>query len=136
MQTLLQYPNLYIPRQYTIKPGTILSVPALYGTVRHYGLSSDLGYVIDKSFKLGSVAERPMDEFLDGKDLRLEGYWGALDPSYVIQNARRRIGEQWTIGQNCEHFVRECHGLKSESPQLFRAVSGVLVGAALLRARP
>lgn len=136
MQTVLQPFNFDISPQNAIRLGTVVSVPALYGAVRHYGITSGHGYIIDKSFKLGSVAERPIGEFLNGNDLRVEGYWGILDPVFVLQNARRRIGELWTLQRNCEHFVRECHGVKSESPQLSRAVSGVLVGAVLLSARP
>lgn len=112
------------------RPGTVVSTPR--PGYSHYGITTDRyinGYptVISNTSKFGKVVEEPMEDFLGGYDLRMEGYWGSLPEYAVLARARGNLGAQYDLfSRNCEHFVRFVHGLESESPQIQRAVIGAL----------
>jgi hypothetical protein len=80
--------------------------------------------VVSKSRTRGGVVEETLEQFSGGRgwtyhpELR-----GRLPGWLVADRARRRLGERWRAGSNCEHFVREVHGLPSDSPQLQRMLA-------------
>ncbi len=102
--------------------GTILRVS--HGLYDHVGLVSDRYLngeraVISVSAVYGGVTEEPFSAFSGGRTVYNDGYPGTLDPYWVISRARAADAKRysWT-NFNCEHFVRDAHGLKIESPQL------------------
>ena len=91
----------------------------------------------DKSFRRSDV--RPILQGVarvhgstadPGKRRLLEAAARNVDAAYD------RIGERWYPHANCEHLVREVHGLESESPQLREKLAlmggGVAVGGLAL----
>lgn len=65
------------------------------------------------------VVEEPLNKFQGAGDLKMEGYFGSLPQSVVLERARAKLGSRYAlIHWNCEQFVRYAHGLKLESPQL------------------
>lgn len=107
-------------------PGSVVSVNL--GLITHYGIVSEHDTVISASRKSGKVVEQVPHKFSEGKPITCVGYLGALSPFEVIKRARDKIGEPYDIFRNnCEHFVTSAHGLKSQSPQVARAV--LVVGA-------
>lgn len=109
----------YHPRE-DVRPGIIVGV--MIRGVSHEGLISDRSseagrpYVLNKSKRLGYVADEPWESFCGGRPVYVVGYPGSLDPEEVIRRARARVGERWAVGANCQHFTRECHGLVARSP--------------------
>lgn len=85
--------------------------------------------VIHKSKRVGRAVEEPIDAFAAGATVRIMGYPGRLSSDEVIRRARARIGEPWTILENCQRFTRGCHGVPSRSPDLERTALGLAIGA-------
>lgn len=97
------------------------------------------GFVVSKSRLRGCVVEESFADFTAGasKYTLHEHVRGRLDDHEVARRAYARRGEAWTAWSNCEHFVREVHGLRSESPQLQDMIRRVgLTGIAALVALP
>lgn len=127
--------------QYLAVPGVVAPADVIAVRVRgvtHEGLVSDVigpdgrPLVISKSKRRGAVAEESWRDFCGGRLPWVVGYIGERCPCCVLAEARSRIGEPWTIVRNCQHFVRECHGLPSQSPGLHGAsVSGIVAVAGL-----
>lgn len=106
--------------QYTIKPGTVIAT--VKGGFWHVGVYSNIGTVISNSRCSGGVIEESLNAFCNGKQIKILGYPSQLPPFEVIYRARQLIGKKYNVfNYNCEHFVREVHGLKPESPQLNQA---------------
>lgn len=115
----------------SVRPGTIIAVRI--GQVWHEGLVSDvrdldgLPMVINKSKRTRRVEEEPFRIFAPRYlRTRVVGYPGRLPAPEVLSRARARIGEPWTLVQNCERFARSCHG-RPRSPTIEAA--GVLASA-------
>jgi hypothetical protein len=115
---------------YGITPGTVIGVPAVWEgfEVEHVGILTDLFVhnertVVSSSKRRGGVVEETLVRFLDGRSGRVIGYLGTLPPRVVVARARAHIGREWSILDNCEHFVRRVHGLVPASPQLESALA-------------
>lgn len=121
----------------TAPPGSIVAVRV--GTIWHEGLISDrrdldgLPMVINKSKRTRRVEEEPFRIFAPRwSRVRLIGYPSRLPSSLVLERARARIGEPWSLEQNCERFCRSVHdrrGRAGRSPtiELVGAVGGVVL---------
>lgn len=84
--------------------------------------------VIHKSKRTGAVVEEPLEDFASGFPVRVVGYPGRLGGAEVLSRARARIGEPWTVIQNCQRFTRGCHGVPSRSPDAERTIVAFTVG--------
>ena len=130
----------------TARPGTIVAVRV--GQIWHEGIVSDrrdadgLPMVVNKSKRTRRVDEEPFRVFAPrGSRTRVVGYPSKLPAPTVLERARTRIGEPWSLRENCERFCRSCHsarGRSGRSPtvELVGAVAGVLIsglGRALVR---
>lgn len=113
------------------RPGAIIAV-RIQG-VWHEGLIAGEREaprtVIHKSKRTGLAVEEPIGDFAAGGTVRIVGYPGKLPADEVLRRARARIGEPWTILENCQRFTRSCHGVPSRSPDLERTVLGFAIGA-------
>lgn len=98
------------------------------GWYRHPGIVSEATplaerSVISSSWRHRSVAEEPFSEFAAGRNVRVDGYFGDLQPEHVLQRARAALGTPYDLfKRNCEHFVRYAHGVVPSSPQLKVAI--------------
>lgn len=111
--------------------GTVLAVD--FFPVTHVGIATGRGWVISNSRARGGVYEESLRDFSDGRPIRVLGHLGNLPASRVVERARSKIGERWSLfSNNCEHFVRWAHGVKVASPQLENAVKAVGFFALLL----
>jgi len=106
-----------------LRPGTIIAV-RVQG-VWHEGLLSDQldangePRVLHKSKRTYRAAEESAQQYApDGRELRVIGYPGARAPSLVIGHARARIGEAWSVADNCQRYTRRAHGVPARSPDL------------------
>ena len=117
-----------------------VSAPVAGGLVHvtHVGLVADRGdqaglpLVYNASKRTGRVTLDRWEEFCQGEPARLLDVRGDLETKVVISRAHSRLGEEWSlVWSNCEHYVRWCHGLEPESPQLQGAVGATLVLATL-----
>lgn len=121
----------------TAAPGTIVAVRV--GTIWHEGLISDrrdldgLPMVINKSKRTRRVEEEPFRIFAPRYSrTRIVGYPSGLPSSIVLERARARIGEPWSLEHNCERFCRQAHdrrGRAGRSPtiELVGTTAGVLL---------
>lgn len=93
--------------------------------------------VVAFSAQAGGLVEEPFSAFARGQAVVIEGYLGSLPPAVVMQRARMKQGQAYSLSEfNCEHFVRYAHGVPVESPQLRQwAFLGGLVGVLALAAR-
>lgn len=118
---------VYIPGDY--RPGSILAVDVKvdgFGVVTHVGIQGDgvgddgLPTVIHASKLFGQIFETTMTNFASRAvgPIRCHGYPSNLAPPQILARARSRIGERWSLSQNCEHFTSSCHGFEPNSPQL------------------
>lgn len=107
-----------------LKTGTVLRVSrGLYSHVALLGPWIGSGKRSVLTYGPGPLEEIPFENFAAGKAVFVEGYFGSLTPSEVLDRARRASDRAYSwIGFNCEHFVRVAHGLKPSSPQLQTAV--------------
>lgn len=110
--------------------GTTLTVD--FGVYTHYGIADGNGYVIHNSKLHGVVVKEPLSKFADGKEVSISGIKGEI-PTAAVAAAMKYIGMPYNLfSSNCEHFVRLCHRLDIESPQLlkyFLAVGGIGLAA-------
>lgn len=93
--------------------------------------------VVSFSAQAAGFVEEPFSIFARGQTVVIEGYLGILPPAVVMQRARMKRGQAYSLSDfNCEHFVRYAHGVPVESPQLRQwAFLGGLVGILALAAR-
>jgi len=113
--------------------GTVVRVShGLYDHVALLGDREVMGErgVLAFSADAGGFVEQPFSALAGGRTVRVDGYPGKLPPAVVLRRARAMQGRSYSWANfNCEHFVRQAHGLPSESPQLRRwAVLGSVVG--------
>lgn len=89
-----------------------------YGLFEHHGLADGVGYVIHNSKQLGMVARVSQDIFADGREILASGIVGD-DSSLAVSTAMKYLDSPYDLfSANCEQFVRLCHGLEIESPQI------------------
>lgn len=114
------------------QPGDVLAV-RVKGIISHEGIVTETGRVISNSRRLGSVQEESIRTFGMGKKIINRGRLSNLSANSVLANARARIGRLYNpITYNCEHFVRECYGLRPHSPQKKLAIGAVAAAALAL----
>jgi len=121
----------------TAPPGTIIAVRV--GTIWHEGIVSDrrdadrLPMVINKSKRSRRVEEEPFRIFAPRwSRTRVIGYPSRLPRELVLERARARIGEPWSLEHNCERFCRSVHdrrGRAGRSPtiELIGTIGGLLL---------
>lgn len=106
--------------------GTVVAVRI--GPYVHVGIVSERGTVISASKRQKCVVEEALEEFSEGREVRIRDCAGNLPPEQVIARARMKLGQPYDLfGSNCEHFVAYCHGLPKQSPQLQTALLAVVV---------
>lgn len=117
-----------------LSPGTILSTQKGNG-VEHFGILTEMhtyGFpatIISASKIEQAVVEESPFRFSLGAQIYSHGYWGKQSEETTVGRARSKVGVAYRLSdKNCEHFVRFCHGLPQESPQLQNAVGAVVVG--------
>lgn len=75
--------------------------------------------IISNSRRTGRAVEEPLSVFSGGRQVFRLPPLSDLSPWEVLRNAEKLLGKPWDLFRsNCEHFVRECYGLKPTSPQL------------------
>jgi hypothetical protein len=103
--------------------GTVIAVSA--GPITHVGVATDQDTVITNSKGHGFVCEQSIDEFSDGRPVKMVGYPGSLQPVEVLRRARSLIGTRYNLlNFNCEHFAWWAHGLRPTSPQIW--IAGII----------
>jgi len=119
-----------------VSAGEVVSVP--YGPFRHVGIAAVSPFdgslsVISNSKRRGRVVEQSWSGFAAGQRYRLEPRLGSLPGAEVVRRARRAIGRTYNpLAFNCEHFIRQAHGVRAESPQLQRVVMAAFVAVLML----
>lgn len=120
--------------------GTVVRVR--YGFYEHVAMLSEHAIggeraVVSFSAQAGGFVEEPFSVFARGQTVVIEGYLGVLPPAVVMQRARMKGGQTYSLSDfNCEHFVRYAHGVPVESPQLRQwAFLGGLVSIFAVAAR-
>ena len=90
----------------------------------HYGISDGADGAIHSSKRHDrKVTFTTLMKFSDGREVSKSPDITSDDLTAAYQKAEARIGEPYNVlDNNCEHFVREVHGLPSETPQLQEAV--------------
>lgn len=79
------------------------------------------------SAKANGFIEHSIEQFSEGKAIRIAGYFSQLPSHQVMKRALQWKGRPYSLFErNCEHFVRFAHNLAPTSPQL------VYAGIALL----
>jgi hypothetical protein len=107
---------------WSLPPGTVLRVS--HGLYDHVGLLSDRWIdgeraVVSFSARNGGLIEEAFSQFASGRGVAAKGYPGQLPPLAVLARARALKGRAYAwLTFNCEHFIRNAHGLPEESPQL------------------
>ena len=108
-----------IPKSiWNLPPGTTLQALGSTGTYWHYGIYDGQGRVIHNK-KHYQVVREPLEKFSEGQKIHVNQHITSDNLYVAYQRAEDRIGERFTLsGNNCEHFVREVHGMPKESKQL------------------
>ena len=119
------------------RPGDVVAVN--FGLYEHVGILSDgrdwrtnQPLVFSATRRHGCVAEEPLAAFAQGRGVASRGFPGRLPRATVLARARALVGRRWHLFfDNCEHFVRQAHGLRRESPQLQAAGALMVVSLAI-----
>lgn len=105
--------------------GTVISIDCdLY---RHVGMLAEYNaqgerQVFAFSAKANGFLEHSIEQFSEGKTVRIDGYFGQLPSHQVMERALQWKGRPYSLFErNCEHFVRFAHNLAPTSPQLVHA---------------
>ena len=110
-------------------PGDVLAV-RVHGVISHEGIVTETGRVISNSRRRGGVFEESVRDFSNGGKLVNKGGLSNLSRESVLARARSQIGRRYhALDYNCEHFVRDCYGLRPHSPQKKLAIGAALVAA-------
>jgi hypothetical protein len=113
--------------------GTVLRISCgLYDHVAMIGdrLIDGERSVMSFSAEAGGFIEQGFSQFSGGRAVQVVGYIGQLPPEIVMQRARMKRGQRYSlVNFNCEHFVRYAHGVLEESPQMNTLVMFTLLGA-------
>lgn len=113
-------------------PGEVLSV-VLPNGIEHFGILTDRMTVISASKKHQAVAEERLIDFSMGLQIFVHAPYGNQRWDETVRKAYEQLGEPYDLfSGNCEHFVRYCHGVAEESPQLAKAVVAAVVIGGLL----
>jgi hypothetical protein len=109
-------------------PGEVLSVGA---GPEHFGVLTWRGTVISASKVRGKIIEEELWQFADGQQIFVHGIWSNQPWEDTMHIAFSQLGQPYRLfDNNCEHFVRYCHGLERKSPQLAGAIGvGIAVAA-------
>jgi len=111
--------------QKACRPGDVLRV-TVYGGVHHEGIVTDTGTVISNSRRYGCVTEENVRSFAGLNRITNLGQLSDCSPYSAIFYARNQLGKPYSaFNGNCQHFVRECYGLKPKSHQKNWAVAGL-----------
>jgi len=115
--------------------GTTLKID--FVTFYHYGIADGMGGVVHNSKKRLMVTHESEADFAEGKEILISDITSD-NPSYALEKAKRYINMPYYLAkQNCEHFVRLCHGLDVESLQIKKyLLVGVLAGIAYKSKNP
>lgn len=98
-------------------PGDIVRV-RVNGFIEHEGIVTEAGRIISNSRRRGRVVEETPSEFAGGRKIEYVGRLSNMPGTRVVANARLRLGRPYdAFNYNCQHFVRECSGLRKHSPQ-------------------
>lgn len=102
------------------KSGTVISVPKPPFT--HFGILvfNFLGepFVISNSFRKEKVVIETLEKFCSGYKPKTHNMWGKYTRQQIVERAKSLLGTPYSAAKyNCEHFVRDVHGLSVESPQ-------------------
>jgi hypothetical protein len=125
----------------SLTAGTVISVS--HGLYRHVALIAEESFygerkVLAFSAEHRGFVEQTFADFSQGREVVINGYFGRLPSSIVLQRARLMKGKHYSwVNFNCEHFVRCAHGVSIESPQLqsLAMVSGATVALLAFAAR-
>lgn len=113
-----------------LPPGEVLSVRTP-GRPEHFGVLTGQRTIISASKAHGRVVEEWPADFSSGAQIYAHGTWSNQPWQETMKVARSQLGEPYRLfNNNCEHFVRFCHGLERKSPQLEAAVVVGLLFAA------
>ncbi len=97
-------------------PGTVFSIT--FPNFLHYGIYDGSGKIIHASKKRGCVSHDSLEEFSDGKTIKISSICGE-NLEHAVKKSKEYIGLKYDLfSSNCEHFVRLAHGLEKESLQL------------------
>lgn len=98
--------------------GTLLEY-SFMGGLRHFGIATGYGTVIHSSRRLGGVTESDMDEFAQGKPVRVIRMACPVSGSELVARARAKKGQGYNLlFKNCEHFVTWVLDGRARSSQL------------------
>lgn len=99
-------------RNQDYQTGDVVSV-RFAGVLRHYGVLTSRGTVISNSVRHDGVTEQTLDDFADGRSLRLHRRPSDMSGYQVEARARRAIGARYELGRsNCIDLVRHSHRRK------------------------
>lgn len=114
-------------------PGTVLSVGS---GPEHFGLLTHQQTVISASKVHGEIVEETLWQFAAGQQIFSHGVWSPQPWQDTMHIAYAQLGQPYRLfNNNCEHFVRYCHGLERKSPQLAAAIGlGLAVAVACIYA--
>jgi hypothetical protein len=119
----------------SLRPGTVLRLQgAVYDHVVLLAEHNWLGERNVLSFGPDGYQETRLSAVAAERLVQSDGYLGKLPPELVLARARE-LGAKWEYSlffRNCEHFVREAHGLPAESPQVQRAFAIGATGLLIL----
>jgi len=104
-----------------ISPGDIVSI-RFGGVLRHYGVATTRGTVISNSRRHDGVTEQSLDDFADGRSIKVHRKSDAGHPIAAEARARRSLGASYRlVGANCGDFVGHVHRRKPAVTQVGRA---------------
>lgn len=104
-----------------VSPGDVVSI-RFGGVLRHYGVVTTRGTVISNSRKHEGVTEQSLDDFADGRSIRVHHNGDADHPIAAEARARRSLGASYRLaGSNCGDFVGHVHRRKPTVTQVGRA---------------
>ena len=107
------------------RPGAIVRFP--FGTYDHVGLVTDEGTLLHSSKEDGVVVEEPIAKWLHHPGARIERTLDWIGLQHAKLFGRARLGQKWSLFDNCEHFISEITTGIKKSPQLQAAIAAVLV---------
>lgn len=103
------------------QPGDVVSI-RFSGVLRHYGVVTSSGRVISNSRKHDGVTEQTLDDFADGRPVKVHGSRSDAHHLEVEARARRALGASYRLaGSNCGDFVGHVHKRKPTVTQVGRA---------------
>jgi hypothetical protein len=118
-----------VDKMFSIPLGAIVSVE-VFPFARHLGLYAGNGQVIEYGKKPFAVVRLvPVQAFARGREVHIEPDPPNSVPGHVAVNrGMSRLGERnySLTGNNCEHFVNWAKTDERTSPQVQRAIVGLL----------